>query len=101
MIEFTPAGEIITANENFLATMGYTLDEIKGRHHRMFVEPGLRGLAGVSGVLGASSTAASTSPTCSCASPKAAARSSLQASYNSDLRPERARRRRWSNSPPT
>ena len=25
--------------QNFLATMGYTLDEIKGRHHRMFVEP--------------------------------------------------------------
>ena len=39
VIEFTPAGEIITANANFLATMGYTLDEIKGRHHRMFVDP--------------------------------------------------------------
>ena len=39
VIEFTPAGEIITANENFLKTMGYRLDEIKGQHHRMFVEP--------------------------------------------------------------
>ncbi len=39
VIEFTPAGEIITANENFLATLGYTLEEIKGRHHRMFVDP--------------------------------------------------------------
>ena len=39
MIAFTPSGEIITANENFLNTLGYRLDEIKGKHHRMFVEP--------------------------------------------------------------
>ena len=38
VIEFTPAGEILTANENFLDTLGYRLDEVKGRHHRMFVE---------------------------------------------------------------
>jgi len=36
-IEFTPKGEIITANDNFLNTMGYTLDEIIGKHHKMFV----------------------------------------------------------------
>ena len=34
-------GEIITANENFCSALGYGLDEIKGRHHRMFVEPGM------------------------------------------------------------
>jgi methyl-accepting chemotaxis protein len=39
VIEFTIGGEVITANENFLATMGYRLDEIKGHHHRMFVAP--------------------------------------------------------------
>ena len=39
VIEFTPAGEILTANENFLKTLGYSLSEIKGQHHRMFVEP--------------------------------------------------------------
>ena len=39
VIEFTPTGEVITANENFLATLGYRLDEIQGRHHRLFVEP--------------------------------------------------------------
>ena len=39
VIEFEMDGTIITANENFLSTMGYTLDEIKGRHHRLFVEP--------------------------------------------------------------
>jgi methyl-accepting chemotaxis protein len=39
VIEFTPAGEVITANENFLATLGYRLDEIRGQHHRMFVDP--------------------------------------------------------------
>ena len=39
VIEFTPAGEVITANENFLSLLGYRLDEIKGKHHRLFVEP--------------------------------------------------------------
>lgn len=39
MIEFNLDGTIITANENFLGAMGYTLDEIQGQHHRMFVEP--------------------------------------------------------------
>ena len=39
VIEFNMAGEILTANPNFCAAMGYRLDEIKGRHHRMFVEP--------------------------------------------------------------
>ena len=38
-IEFTPDGTIVTANDNFLNALGYTLDEIKGRHHRMFCEP--------------------------------------------------------------
>lgn len=33
MIEFKPNGEIITANQNFLDTVGYTLDEIKNNHH--------------------------------------------------------------------
>lgn len=37
VIEFTPNGEIITANENFLNAMGYRLDEIVGRHHRIFM----------------------------------------------------------------
>src|ERR1700752_2316835 len=39
VIEFTMDGVIVTANENFLKTLGYTLDEIKGQHHAMFVEP--------------------------------------------------------------
>ncbi|MEH0197347.1 PAS domain-containing methyl-accepting chemotaxis protein [Caulobacter sp. CCNWLY153] len=39
VIEFTPAGEILTANQNFLDALGYSLGEIQGRHHRMFVEP--------------------------------------------------------------
>lgn len=38
IIEFTPDGEILYANENFLKTVGYRLEEIQGRHHRMFVE---------------------------------------------------------------
>jgi methyl-accepting chemotaxis protein len=39
IIEFHLDGTIITANANFLKTVGYSLDEIQGRHHRMFVEP--------------------------------------------------------------
>ncbi|MCA9239240.1 MAG: PAS domain S-box protein, partial [Planctomycetales bacterium] len=39
VIEFKPNGEIITANDNFLAVLGYSLGEIEGHHHRMFVEP--------------------------------------------------------------
>jgi methyl-accepting chemotaxis protein len=38
VIEFEPNGTIITANKNFLDTLGYTLGEIQGKHHRMFVE---------------------------------------------------------------
>lgn len=38
MIEFSMDGTVITANENFLNLMGYSLAEIKGQHHRMFVE---------------------------------------------------------------
>ncbi|MEZ2130754.1 MULTISPECIES: methyl-accepting chemotaxis protein [unclassified Sinorhizobium] len=39
VIEFTPDGEILTANANFLAVMGYRLEEIHGGHHRMFCDP--------------------------------------------------------------
>jgi methyl-accepting chemotaxis protein len=39
VIEFTPEGEIITANENFLNALGYQLGEIVGRNHSMFCEP--------------------------------------------------------------
>jgi len=39
VIEFNLDGTIITANENFCKTLGYTLDEIKGKHHSMFAEP--------------------------------------------------------------
>jgi methyl-accepting chemotaxis protein len=35
VIEFTPHGEIITANPNFLRLVGYTLEQIQGKPHRM------------------------------------------------------------------
>ncbi len=38
LIEFNPDGTIITANENFLGALGYTLEEIAGKHHSMFVD---------------------------------------------------------------
>jgi methyl-accepting chemotaxis protein len=46
IIEFNLDGTIITANENFLATMGYALHEIVGKHHSMFAAPGARESAG-------------------------------------------------------
>jgi len=42
MIEFKLDGTIITANDNFLRTIGYALNEIVGRHHSMFMPPGER-----------------------------------------------------------
>jgi PAS domain S-box-containing protein len=38
LIEFTVDGQIISANGNFLKAMGYSLDEIQGKHHSIFVE---------------------------------------------------------------
>ncbi|MGU5758615.1 methyl-accepting chemotaxis protein [Aeromonas caviae] len=38
MIEFTPNGDIISANANFLNVMGYTMGELAGRHHRIFCD---------------------------------------------------------------
>lgn len=45
VIEFNLDGTTITANDNFLKTTGYTLDEIQGQHHSMFVDPAYRSSA--------------------------------------------------------
>ena len=39
VIEFDLDGNILNANDNFLNTMGYRLEEIRGKHHSLFVEP--------------------------------------------------------------
>ncbi|MDX7951956.1 PAS domain-containing methyl-accepting chemotaxis protein [Lichenihabitans sp. Uapishka_5] len=39
VVEFEPDGTIITANPVFLSVMGYSLPDVVGRHHKMFVEP--------------------------------------------------------------
>ncbi|WDY60311.1 PAS domain-containing methyl-accepting chemotaxis protein [Pseudomonas sp. PSKL.D1] len=39
VVEFTPQGRVIKANANFLATMGYQLEEVTGRHHGLFCLP--------------------------------------------------------------
>lgn len=41
VIEFSLDGIILQANDNFLQTMGYTKDQVIGKHHRMFCEPEL------------------------------------------------------------
>ncbi|MDW6094080.1 methyl-accepting chemotaxis protein [Vibrio rhizosphaerae] len=38
IIEFEPDGHIISANKNFMQTMGYTQEQLKGKHHRMFCD---------------------------------------------------------------
>lgn len=42
VIEFEIDGTIITANENFLVTLGYDLNDIQGKHHSLFVDPVLK-----------------------------------------------------------
>ncbi len=39
VIEFDLDGTILTANERFLNSVGYRLEQIRGKHHRMFCEP--------------------------------------------------------------
>jgi methyl-accepting chemotaxis protein len=39
VVEFTPQGRVIKANRNFLQTMGYSLEEVQGRHHGLFCLP--------------------------------------------------------------
>ncbi|TFF42260.1 PAS domain S-box protein [Pseudomonas sp. RIT623] len=39
VIEFNLDGQVLTANDRFLQTMGYTLDQVRGKSHRMFCEP--------------------------------------------------------------
>jgi methyl-accepting chemotaxis protein len=40
LIEFELDGTVITANENFLSLFGYNLNEVVGKHHRIFCDPG-------------------------------------------------------------
>jgi methyl-accepting chemotaxis protein len=39
VIEFDLTGKIVDANENFLAAVGYSLAEVRGQHHSLFVDP--------------------------------------------------------------
>jgi PAS domain-containing protein len=73
VIEFNLDGTIITANQNFLSTLGYSLAEIKGKHHSMFVEPAVRDSNDYANS-GPSSTAASFSPPNTSGSARAANR---------------------------
>ncbi len=40
VIQFAPDGTVLDANANFLKAVGYQIEDIRGRHHAMFVEPG-------------------------------------------------------------
>ena len=45
VVEFTLDGKVLTANENFLRVVGYTLDEVRGQSHGLFVDPASRASA--------------------------------------------------------
>lgn len=45
VIEFSPDGTVLTANKNFLGVIGYSLLEIQGQHHSLFVEPAYKASA--------------------------------------------------------
>lgn len=49
VIEFNLDGTIVTANQNFLSAVGYTLQEVRGRHHSLFVSPADRASAAYAG----------------------------------------------------
>ena len=101
VIEFNLDGTILTANDNFLATLGYSLDEIQGKHHRMFVDAGVPAEPRVP---------ASSGPTLE---PRRVRVGRVQAHRQGrqggldpgvvqpDPRPERASRSRSSSTPPT
>ena len=100
VIEFNLDGTIVTANENFLNAMGYSLAEIQGKHHSMFVDAGRARQRRLSRILGASSTAANTRRPNTSASARAARKSgSSPPTIRSSTRP--ASRSRSSSSPPT
>ena len=42
VIEFDTQGKILNANDNFLNALGYSLGEVRGQHHSMFIEPAYR-----------------------------------------------------------
>ncbi|WP_060512445.1 PAS domain-containing methyl-accepting chemotaxis protein [Pseudomonas sp. NBRC 111124] len=46
VIEFTLDGEVLTANDRFLQTVGYSLEQVRGKHHRIFCEPAEANSAG-------------------------------------------------------
>jgi methyl-accepting chemotaxis protein len=46
VVEFNLDGTVVAANENFLNALGYSLDEIRGKHHSLFMPPDERGTAG-------------------------------------------------------
>src|SRR3569623_1299949 len=43
VIEFDLDGKVLTATDNFLAVLGYLLEEVRGQHHGMFVDAAYRG----------------------------------------------------------
>ncbi len=81
VIEFNMDGTIVTANENFLNAVGYSLAEIQGKHHSMFVTPGDRDSATYRDS-GRASIAATTRPPSTSGSARAARRSGFLATYN-------------------
>ncbi len=82
VIEFKLDGTIVTANENFLDALGYTLGEIQGKHHRMFVDAVRARQRGVSRFLGDAEARRVPGRSNTSGSAREAARVWIQATYN-------------------
>jgi hypothetical protein len=99
VIEFELDGTVVTANENFLRVLGYSLVEIQGKHHSLFVDAAERESVPIASS-GQASTAASFAPASTSALQKAGAKSgSRPPTIRSSART--AGRSRSSNSQPT
>lgn len=92
MVEFAPDGTILHANDNFLRALGYTLEEVRGQHHAMFVDPATRASANTARS-GATSPPAVTRTASSSASRRVAATSGCRARTTRSSTRAGARRR--------
>lgn len=98
VIEFTPEGKVISANDNFLKTMGYALNEIVGQHHSMFCHRGPKRSPRNTERSGPPSIVANTTPTASSEKTNTARRCSSRPPTTPCSMP-RGACTRWSSSP--
>ncbi len=86
VIEFDLDGNILHANANFLAAVGYSLEEIVGRHHRIFVDEETRNSAAYANFWPSSAVASMTKASTSATARAGASSGSRRATIRSSMR---------------